>query len=106
MNGPLSGKQRKYLRGIAHGLSPVVLIGAKGLTAEQVRALDDALLTHELIKVKFLEHKDEKKELAAAMASATGAEVAGIIGNIAILYRSHPDSVRRRIVIGTNEGGE
>lgn len=93
----LTGKQRTRLRGLAHGLKPVVLVGMKGLTPEQVKALDAALLTHELIKVKFLEHKEEKKELAAEMAAATGAELAGMIGNIAILYRPHPDPAKRRV---------
>jgi len=97
MSISLSGKQRKYLRGLAHHLSPVVLIGVKGLSAEQVKAVDEALLAHELIKVKFLEHKEQKGDLAAAMAEATGAMVAGIIGNIAILYRPHPDPRKRRI---------
>jgi RNA-binding protein len=100
----LTGKQRKHLRGLAHALKPVVLIGMKGLTPEQIKALDGALLTHELIKVKFLDHKDEKKELTAAITAATGAELAGIIGNIAILYRAHPDPAKRRITL--DGGGE
>jgi len=93
----LTGKQRKHLRGLAHALKPVVLIGMKGVTPEQVKALDAALLTHELIKVKFLDHKEEKKELTAELTAATRSELAGIIGNIAILYRAHPDPAKRRI---------
>lgn len=99
----LTGKQRTYLRGLAHGLKPLVLIGVKGLTPEQVKVLDETLLDHELIKVKFLEHKEEKKELAAEMAMATGAELAGMIGNIAILYRPHPDPTKRRISLKSGD---
>jgi RNA-binding protein len=102
----LKGKHRKYLRGLAHALKPVILIGMKGLTPEQIKALDAALLTHELIKVKFLDHKDEKKELAAEMTAVTKSELAGIIGNVAILYRAHPDPEKRRIsldAIGAEE---
>ncbi len=102
----LTGKQRKYLRGLAHGLSPVVLIGVKGLADEEIRAVEEALCAHELIKVRFLDHKDEKKELAGAIAEATGSAVAGIIGHIAILYRPHPDPARRRIVLPVGEGEE
>jgi RNA-binding protein len=100
----LTGKQRKFLRGRAHALKPVILIGTKGLTTEQVKALDAALLTHELIKVKFLDHKEEKKELAAEMTAATKSELAGIIGNIAILYRPHPDPAKRRITLDMAAG--
>ncbi len=99
----LTGKQRTHLRGLAHGLKPLVLIGVKGLTPEQVKVLDETLLDHELIKVKFLEHKEEKKELAAEMAAATGAELAGMIGNIAILYRPHPDPAKRRISLKSGD---
>ncbi|HOW51181.1 MAG TPA: ribosome assembly RNA-binding protein YhbY [bacterium] len=102
----LTGKQRKYLRGRAHALKPVVLIGAKGLTPEQIKAIDAALLTHELIKVKFLDHKEEKQELATAMATTVSGHLAGMIGNIAILYRPHPDPEKRRIsldAIGAEE---
>lgn len=95
----LTGSQRKHLRGLAHGLKPVVLLGLKGLTPELERSLDTALLAHELIKVKFLDHKEEKKDIAERMAAATGAEIAGIIGNIAILYRPHPDPEKRRIAL-------
>ena len=51
----LSSSQRKYLRGVAHGLKPVVLIGQKGLTTSVVDALDEALMTHELVKAKFID---------------------------------------------------
>ncbi len=102
----LNGKQRKYLRGLAHGLSPVVLIGAKGVGEEQIRAVDEALLAHELIKVRFLDHKEEKRELIAAIAEATGAVIAGIIGHIAILYRPHPDPAKRRIAPDPEQGEE
>lgn len=102
----LNGSQRKHLRGLAHALKPIVLIGIKGFTPELARSLDTALTAHELIKVKFLDHKEEKKDIAERMAAASGAEVAGIIGNIAILYRPHPDPEKRRITIpvkGTEE---
>ncbi len=104
----LSSRQRKHLRGLAHGLSPVVLIGVKGLAAEQVKAVEEALLAHELIKVRFLEHKDkeEKRKLIDAIVEATGAVVAGIIGHVAILYRPHPDPAKRRIVPDPDQGEE
>ena len=63
----LEGFQRKYLRGVAHGLKPVVFIGQKGLTPEVLSSAEKAFERHELIKVKFnaFKEKEEKTELSA-----------------------------------------
>jgi RNA-binding protein len=93
----LKGSERKHLRALAHCLKPVVMIGRIGISKELTSSVDAALKDHELIKVKFLEFKEEKKEMAGEIAGATGSEVVGIIGNIAILYRQHPDPQLRKI---------
>lgn len=87
----LSVSQRKELKAIAHHYKPVVQIGQKGLTPGIVAAVDKALSDHELIKIKFLDFKDEKSELIDSIMLETKAEVVGLIGNIAILYRENPD---------------
>lgn len=92
----LSGKQRKHLRGLAHGLDPVVQVGAKGLTDPVLDELERALEAHELIKVRFLE-PEEKKRQAREIAESLGAHLAGLIGHVGILYRPHPDPDQRRI---------
>ncbi len=56
----LKGYQRDYLSRKAHGLQPVVQIGKAGLTEPVAAAVDKALEDHELIKVKFVNSKDEK----------------------------------------------
>ena len=48
----LSSKQVRYLRGLGHHLSPVAIIGQHGLTEQVVKAVDEVLLTHELVKIK------------------------------------------------------
>jgi RNA-binding protein len=93
----LSGRQRKHLRGVAHALEPLVQVGKGLLTDEVVAQVDRALAGHELIKVRFLEGREAKDELAAELARRTGAELAGRIGHVAILYRPHPDPEQRRI---------
>lgn len=95
----VTGYQKKFLRGLAHGLKPVVFVGQKGLTAALVREVDGALKTHELIKVKFIDYKekDQKEEIAAALVEASGATLAGMIGHMAIFYRQHPDPEKRKI---------
>lgn len=95
----IKGYQKKFLRGLAHGLKPVVFVGQKGLTAALVREVDGALKTHELVKVKFVDFKEksQKEEIAAALAEASGAALAGMIGHMAIFYREHPDPEKRKI---------
>jgi RNA-binding protein len=95
----LKGTQRKYLRAQAHHLKPLVIIGRNGINSQVIGSVDLALKDHELIKVKFGEFKDAKKEISAEIAQATKSEVVGIIGNIAIIYRQHPQSEKRKIKI-------
>ena len=95
----LKGSQRKNLRAKAHHLKPLVMIGAKGVTDQLVGSVDIALNDHELIKVKFGEFKEAKKEISEEIAKATKSELVGLIGNIAIFYRRHPDPEKRKIKI-------
>jgi RNA-binding protein len=95
----LKGFERTYLRGRAHALKPVVQVGKNGLSPALLESVRQALLVHELIKIKFVEHKEEKKALAADIARETDSELAGMVGNIAILYREHPDPERRVITL-------
>lgn len=95
----LDGFQRKYLRGIAHGLKPVILIGQKGLTAEVLLSAETALDDHELIKVKFNEfkEKDRKSEILDRLERETGCQRVGAIGHTAILYKQQKDPEKRKI---------
>jgi RNA-binding protein len=96
---PLKGSQRKYLRAQAHQLHPLVIIGAKGVTQQLIASVDLALKDHELIKVKFGEFKEARKEISMEIAEATKSELVGLIGNIAILYRQHAKPEMRKIKI-------
>ncbi len=93
----LSGAQKKYLRGLAHGLKPVVHVGRNGLTESVFESLDQALDSHELIKVKFSDHRDRKGELAATIDARLGSVQAGTIGHVAIFFRRARDPERRSI---------
>jgi RNA-binding protein len=87
----LRGHQRKFLRGLAHGLSPVVQVGHDGVSPAVLQAVDRALLDHELIKVRMIRPPD-KKAMARALAEGTAAHLCGLVGHVAILYRPHPES--------------
>ncbi len=95
----ISGKDRKYLRGLAHALKPLVYVGRAGVSGPVVESLDAALDDHELVKVKFLDFKEQRRELSDEIAVMLEAELAGLIGNVAIFYRPQKDPQRRRIAI-------
>lgn len=85
---PLTGKQRRHLRALAHHLDPVVQIGKGGLTDGTISAVDVALEQHELVKVRLgTECPDDRSEVAGRLAPATASEVAGQIGRTILLYR-------------------
>ncbi|MDX2168501.1 MAG: ribosome assembly RNA-binding protein YhbY [Deltaproteobacteria bacterium] len=91
----MTGKDRKYLRGLAHRLNPVVIVGQRGLSEGVVRQVDQALTDHELIKVRIGgECPATRDEAASVFGERTGCEVAGIIGRVLILYRPHPEQPR------------
>jgi RNA-binding protein len=81
--------ERKKFKSKAHHLKPVIKIGKLGLTEALIKAADKALLDHELIKVKFIDFKEEKRELADEIAKKTKSEIIDIIGNMLILYREN-----------------
>jgi RNA-binding protein len=95
--GILKGYQRTHLRGLAHNLKPVVQVGKYGITDDLITAVNQALESHELIKVKFLAFKEEKKELSKTIEDQTQSEMVGLIGNIAIFYKQHPKPEKRKI---------
>ena len=93
------GSERRYLRSIAHHLQPVVHIGKTGITPNVLAEIDRALEHHELIKVRFLDFKEEKKTLSQTIAAETHSEKVGLVGHIAIFYRQHPDPEKRSVSI-------
>lgn len=88
----LNGKQRHHLRGLGHDLKPIVLIGKAGIDDGLVAALEQALIDHELVKLKVGEAAQlDRQEVAEALALRTGSEVAQVLGNTVLLYRARPD---------------
>lgn len=94
----LTGKQRHHLRALGHHLNPVVMVGQDDITEGVLAACEQALLDHELIKVKVGEGASTpRKEAAELLAEKTGAEMVQVLGRIVLLYRAHPE--KPRIVI-------
>ncbi|MBV7387796.1 ribosome assembly RNA-binding protein YhbY [Pasteurellaceae bacterium TAE3-ERU1] len=85
----LSTKQKQFLKGLAHNLKPVVMLGANGLTEGVVAEIDNALNHHELIKVKIAGSDRETKQLIIdAIVRETRAEAVQLIGHVLVLYRA------------------
>jgi RNA-binding protein len=93
----INSSQKKYLRSLAHHLKPLIIVGKNGIGGQFIASVDAALNDHELIKIKFGEFKEEKKEMAARIAQETQSEIAGIIGHVVIFYRRHPQPQHRKI---------
>lgn len=87
----LSGKQRRFLRAEAHALDALVSLGKEGMTENLLGAVREALLAHELIKVRVLENAPlSRQEAAAALPEQVKAELVGMVGRVLILYKRHP----------------
>ena len=97
----LKGYQRKHLRGLAHDYKPVVMIGQKGISESLFASFEDALNSHELIKVKFVDfkEKEQKKELSKELEERATCEMVGMTGHIAIFFRQNRDPEKRKISI-------
>jgi RNA-binding protein len=89
----LTGRQRKFLRGKAHNLDAVVWVGQDGVSDGVLGAVDEALTTHELIKVRLREPEDKRGD-AARLADGTKSVLCGLIGHTVVLYRPHPEQPR------------
>ncbi len=97
----LKGYQKKYLKGLAHGMKPLVFVGQKGISASVIKAVNESLDTHELIKVKFIDFKDkdQKKKITTAIEKETASARVGMIGHMAIFYRRQKDPEKRKIQV-------
>lgn len=93
MPAALTASQKRYLRGLAHALKPVILLGEKGVTPGVLAELDLALTHHELVKVRIPgEDRDVREAAVAELADQTRSAVVQRIGHIATLYRRNSDA--------------
>src|SRR5262245_59100046 len=93
----LTQTQRQYLRRIAHDLKPTVQVGKNGVTAQLLASVEQELDARELVKVKFLDYRDQKRELAEQIADQAGAALGALIGNIAVIFRQQRDPEKRKV---------
>ncbi len=88
----LTEKQRRYLRGLAHLLDPIIMVGHQGVTPSVVAETTRALHDHELIKVKIRgADRDARNKNFAQLATLTGSNLVHRIGHVGVLYRHRND---------------
>lgn len=95
----LNGKQRRQLRALGHHLDVVVQVGANGVTPGVVKAVAQALLDHELVKVKIAD--DDRESRAAAietLAAETDSEVAQTLGKTVLLFKQRKKKPKLKLV--------
>ncbi|MBC7893798.1 MAG: YhbY family RNA-binding protein [Cytophagaceae bacterium] len=88
----MKGKERAELRAEAHHLDPLVHVGVSGATDSVLQTIDDALRTHELVKVAIGRHEGlEPRTIASSVGLALAADVIQVIGRKVTFYRHNPD---------------
>ncbi|GIP39551.1 putative RNA-binding protein YqeI [Paenibacillus sp. J31TS4] len=84
----LTGKQKRYLRSLAHHLDPIFQVGKGGVNEHLITHINDAIETRELIKVSILNNcLEDKNEIAADLAARSGSELVQTIGKTVVLYK-------------------
>ncbi|MBO8164159.1 MAG: ribosome assembly RNA-binding protein YhbY [Brevibacillus sp.] len=94
----LTGKQKRYLRSLAHHLTPIFQVGKGGVNENMIKQIKEALEARELIKVSILQNNlDDKQEVAEALAAGAEAELVQLIGHTVVLYKESKE--RKTIVL-------
>jgi putative YhbY family RNA-binding protein len=88
----LSPARRQELKGRAHKLEPVVIVGEDGLSPAVIAEIDCRLKSHELIKVRVNADRDEREAMLEEICAKTGAQPVQHIGKVLILFRENPET--------------
>ena len=83
----LSNRELRELKARAQRLKPMLKVGKDGLSPAFLKAVDDTLTHHDLVKVKFDEFKKHKKELGPKLAESVAANLVMQVGHVVVLFR-------------------
>ncbi|MDO5724870.1 MAG: ribosome assembly RNA-binding protein YhbY [Tissierellia bacterium] len=84
----ISGKQRSYLKKLAHNMSPKLNIGKNGISDSLIDAIDELLEARELVKINILKNNsDEADKLIEEILDKTGSVFVQFIGGKLVIYR-------------------
>lgn len=88
---PLSEQQKRHLRGLAHHIKPVVMIGQHGLTDNVKAEINLALDVHELVKIKIAAERDERKTITYRICQFSKSELVQSIGGMSVIFRRNEE---------------
>jgi len=89
----LTGKQRSYLKSVAHNLDPIFQLGKNGLTENFVKQVDDALNAREIVKISVLKNSVlDPTDVAVELVQRLNAEFVQSIGRRFVIYRESKDN--------------
>lgn len=89
----LNGKQRSYLKSLAHNIDPIFQLGKNGITENFIRQVEQALEVRELVKINVLNNSFlDTKEAANEVAKLANAEFVQSIGNKFTIYRESEEN--------------
>jgi RNA-binding protein len=93
----LTSKQRSRLAGLAQTREALVTLGKAGASPGLTARLGALLATHELVKLRFGDFKESKRDLALKLAAETSSELVRLVGNVAVFWKRNPDPELRRV---------
>jgi RNA-binding protein len=93
----LDSRLRSKLAGIAQTRDALVSLGRAGASDAITAHLDELLEEHELVKLRFVDYKESKQELALELSLRTHSELVRVIGNVAIFWRRNPDPKKKKV---------
>lgn len=82
--------QKNNLRGKAHTLKPIIIIGNHGLTPAVQNEINNALEVHELLKIRVNAlNREERQLMTEEICSVQQADLIQSIGHIIVIYRKN-----------------
>ncbi|MCI0502208.1 MAG: ribosome assembly RNA-binding protein YhbY [Fusobacteria bacterium] len=86
----LTGKEKRYLRGLASLLNPVVIIGKEGIGEQIIAEIANGINVNELVKIKVGKNSPEEiSEIVKILEDNELGEVVQIIGRNVVLYKKN-----------------
>ena len=96
----LTTRQKQFLKGLAHPLTPVVQIGKEALSPGLFETIKTELLRHELIKVKIGSNCAlDKHSTATTIAELTASSLVQLIGKTIVLYKPNPKRTKEKRIL-------
>ncbi|MCA9731297.1 MAG: YhbY family RNA-binding protein [Deferribacteres bacterium] len=88
----LSGKQKRYLRGLGNQVKSTVFIGQNGITESVIQSINEAFQTSELVKIRLQDgYLDNRKKAGDILAEAAASELVQVIGRTILLYKQNDE---------------